>query len=1312
MKGQSKRFVNHMGKAYDTEMGKKVSDSIGFFDLWRYSTASERGLTVLGVLISWLTSAALIAAVLVYGEFTALFVARHKADASTGHARLLPWFGGGRALPAGNRTLHMDALVEDSLAFLWASIAVMALQVTSAGLAVFLANTAANTMISRLRWRLLRAVIRQEIAFFDTNTTMNFAATLTEDMDKLKGGVGEHVVMTSYLLGTVVLGGGLALAYGWQLTLVGLSVVPVAVAVAATVAKYQTRCSAREVTAYGAAGRVVEEALAGIRTVRAYGGEEYEVQCYSEALRPAAAEARRRGLLAGAGAGLGWLLTYALNALVFGYGAALIVRDMDLPPDQQQYHPGVMVTILFCTFMAAQNIAMCHPHLEIFSTARGAARTVFPLLQRRSRIDALQEGGARPAGFKGDIQFNNLYFNYPSRPDVKVLRGLTLSVKAGETVALVGGSGCGKSTLLQLLQRMYEPESGNITVDGRPLKDLDLHHFRTSIGVVGQEPVLFSGTIRDNITIGLTDVSEADVIAAATTAHAHQFITKLADGYDTELGERGAQLSGGQKQRIAIARAVLRRPGILLLDEPTSALDPAAERSVQAALDAASAGRTTLVVSHRLQTIENADRIVYMEQGAVLEQGTHSELINKQGLYYKLHAHHTAHKSLSAVPAAEEDDDVVPAQDHRDHFRRSYSRQSGIRASRSSRGAGGVAAARPASCVPADYSAVAEPQETEEEQAEDASSVSMWQLLKLNGPEWPLLAGGGVASALVGATMPMFALLFAKVYGMFASSDAAEILQRSQLYAGLFAGVAALCGLVTFLQAWLFTRAGSRLTDRLREMTFRNFLLQEQGWFDEPANSVGALCARLAADCAAVQGATGTRLGTVLQGASTMIIGIGLAMPYSWKMTLVSLVSVPAVIGGIYLEGYVTKRAEVKERQALEHAARIATEAVLNVRTVQSLGVESTLLSRYQSALRAGGLPALSRAVRGAVYGLCLCAPTLGYAVSLAYGGYLIAREGLQYEYAILVSEALIYGAWMLAEALSFAPSFAAARRAGARIVAALARQPAVLSEPTAVDDPHWEVRGDVKYSNIHFRYPTRPNVPVLQGLQLELEAGTTLALVGGSGCGKSTLMHLLMRSYDPDQGHVELDGRDIKRSVPLQRVRGALALVQQEPTVFARSIRDNIAYGAWGAGSRPGDVSMERVVAAAQQADLHQFVTTLPLGYATQLGGAGAAALSGGQKQRVALARALCRAPRLLLLDEATSALDAGTERAVQASLEAAAAGRTTIMIAHRLSTVARADSIAVVDKGVIAERGTHEQLVRRRGLYWNLLQQQDGLH
>jgi ABC-type multidrug transport system fused ATPase/permease subunit len=294
-----------------------------------------------------------------------------------------------------------------------------------------------------------------------------------------------------------------------------------------------------------------------------------------------------------------------------------------------------------------------------FSKARTAAAAIFGLLDRRPLIDSSDEGGRKLATVEGRIVFRDVHFKYPNRPDVPVLRGLSLAVEPGKTLALVGGSGCGKSTVIALLERFYDPASGQVMVDGVDVRDLNLRWLREQIGLVGQEPILFATTILENIRYGKPDATLAEVEAAAREANAHAFVSELPEGYNTQVGEKGAQvrrarrchcvavprltcgalrwgdgqLSGGQKQRIAIARALVRNPRILLLDEATSALDSQSEKVVQEALDRARQGRASIVIAHRLSTIQDADQIAYVQEGVIAELGTHAELLAREGLY-------------------------------------------------------------------------------------------------------------------------------------------------------------------------------------------------------------------------------------------------------------------------------------------------------------------------------------------------------------------------------------------------------------------------------------------------------------------------------------------------------------------------------------------------------------------------------------------------------------------------------------------------------------------------------------------------------
>ncbi|GBP95551.1 Multidrug resistance protein 1, partial [Eumeta japonica] len=537
--------------------------------------------------------------------------------------------------------------------------------------------------------------------------------------------------------------------------------------------------------------------------------------------------------------------------------------------------------------MATQSITLCVPHGESFAAARAAATNIYKILERIPMIDSLSPSGETPPRVRGEIALDDVYFNYPSRPDVKILKGLSLRVKPGETVALVGSSGCGKSTILQLVQRLYDPQSGSVKIDGRDIKNLNLSWLRATLGVVGQEPVLFRGTIHENIAIGTPNATRENVQKVAEMAFAHDFITHLSDAYDTMIGERGASLSGGQKQRIAIARSLLRDPAILLLDEATSALDPHSEKQVQAALDRACVGRTTLVVSHRLSTIVNASRIICMDQGIIVEQGTHEELMKAKGSYWKLVTTGNEGKEPDVIETVPEEEENVkePALQSRVDIKRRFHDWMTPRGSISSVMSTGLQNFA--------YNIESDSEDSDKEDDERIPPVNDWQLLKLNGPEWPLLVVGSIAAFIQGACFPMFALLFGLAIGVFAYEDNARTLRDSAVFSGMFIVIAAVAGVTMCLQSVTFTTAGLKMTTRLRVQCFSSYLKQEIGYFDRAKNAVGSLCARLSGDAAEVQGATGLRIGLIIQGVSSVSVGFIMGCCYSWKLTFVGAAFLP-----------------------------------------------------------------------------------------------------------------------------------------------------------------------------------------------------------------------------------------------------------------------------------------------------------------------------------------------------------------------------------------------------------------------------------
>uniref|UniRef100_A0A182FDS3 ABC-type xenobiotic transporter n=1 Tax=Anopheles albimanus TaxID=7167 RepID=A0A182FDS3_ANOAL len=1259
---------------FTKSQAKDDSQAVSYFKLFRFATCGEICATLVGILLASMASLGLPYGVILYGEFTTLLVDRTIGIGKSTDTAILSIFGGGRVLINATEEENSAAILEDAKAFGLGVVAVTILQFIFATLSVDCINRSAQRQISRIRHLFLQAVLRQDMTWYDLNSDDSFAVRITDsDLDKLKEGIGEKLSIFTYLVMSFVISVIFSFFYGWKLTLVILSCAPIIILATAFVAKMQSTLTEKELKAYSSAGAVAEEVLGSIRTVVAFGGERKELDRYRERLTSAEYNGRRKGLFSGIGGGIMWFIIYCCYALAFWYGISLILEDRG--KDVKDYTPAVLIIVLFGVLAGAQNLGLSSPHLEAFSTAKGSAATIFSVIDRVPVIDSLGDAGLRPGKVLGNIKFSNVFFRYPARNDVQVLQGLNLEIETGQTVALVGPSGCGKSTCLQLIQRLYDPLSGYVTIDGTNVSELNIGWLRSMIGVVGQEPVLFATTIAENIRYGNPEASQGEIERAAKIANCHSFIMKLPNGYGTMIGERGAQLSGGQKQRIAIARALVRNPKILLLDEATSALDPSSERRVQDALERASKGRTTLVVSHRLSTITNADKIVYIDKGVVMEQGTHEQLMASGGLYYDLVIASGSPKSADA-----DDGDVTLAKSS------SSMRHDSVEEAESSD----------------DESESGKSDAKNEEEQEEVYPVSLMRLLKLNAPEWPYILFGCSAAIVVGASFPAFAVLFGEMYGILSVADPEYVKEESNFYSLLFLLLGLITGLGTFFQTYLFNIAGVRLTSRLRQKSFKAIISQEMAWFDESRNAVGALCARLSGDCASVQGATGTRIGSLLQAASTICIGVGISFFYSWNLTLVSIVAIPVTLASITLESRYMESSGLKEKQSQEGATRLAVEAISNIRTVASLGQERHVLDRYsKETVKIDEACRKKTRLRGTVFALGQVMPFAGYGLALFYGGKLVSEKELEYKDVIKVSEALIFGAWMLGQALAYAPNVNSAILSAGRLMKLLDRTPRMHNPSTSYHPLSQRTEGDIKFTDVEFRYPTRPTIPVLQGLNLDIGKGKTVALVGPSGCGKSTCIQMLLRYYDPDSGKVDIDGIT-STDYSLNRIRSQMGLVSQEPVLFDRTIAENIAYG-----DNTREIPMPEVLEAAKMANIHEFIINLPKGYDTSLGTKGAQ-LSGGQKQRIAIARALVRNPRVLLLDEATSALDNQSEKIVQNALDHARTGRTCIIIAHRLTTIQNADLICVIQNGVVVESGTHDELLTANRIYAKLYQMQ----
>uniref|UniRef100_A0A3Q3EZW1 Bile salt export pump n=1 Tax=Labrus bergylta TaxID=56723 RepID=A0A3Q3EZW1_9LABR len=1125
--------------------------------------------------------------------------------------------------------------------------------------------TSAAKQIQLIRRIYFSKVMRMEIGWFDCTSVGELNTRLSDDINKINDAIADQVAIFLQRFTTFVCGFCIGFVKGWKLTLVIVAASPLIGLGAGLM--FVAKLTGMELQAYAKAGAVADEVLSSIRTVAAFGGELKEVKRYDRNLISAQRLGIRKGLFMGFFTGYMWLIIFLCYGLAFWYGSSLVV-------DTEEYTPGTLLQVFFGVLIAAMNLGQASPCLEAFASGRGAATIIFETIDREPEIDCLSEAGYKLDRVKGDIEFHNVSFYYPSRPDVKILDQLSVAVKSGETTAFVGPSGAGKSTAIQLIQRFYDPKEGMVTLDGHDIRGLNIQWLRSLIGIVEQEPVLFATTIAENIRYGRPGVSMKDIIAATKEANAYNFIMDLPQKFDTLVGEGGGQMSGGQKQRIAIARALVRNPRILLLDMATSALDNESEAVVQEALDKVRLGRTTISIAHRLSTIKNADVIVGFEHGRAVEKGNHNELLERKGVYFTL------------VTLQSQGDKAL-----NDKARQTFLKNSILtrkfflyRASIRQRSRSQLSNLIPESSV-----------EEEEELIEPAPVA---RILKYNIPEWPYMLFGSFGAAINGGVNPVYSLLFSQILATFSVTD--PVVQRREIdgICLFFVMVGVVSFFTQMLQGYAFSKSGELLTRRLRRLGFHAMLGQEIGWFDDHKNSPGALTTRLATDASQVQGATGSQIGMIVNSLTNIGVAVIMSFYFSWKLTMLILCFLPFIaLSGGFQAKMLTGFAK-EDKIAMEAAGQISGEALNNIRTIAGLGKERNFVELYEAQLESPYRAALKKAnVYGGCYGFSQCVVFLTNSASYRFGGYLVRQEGLHFSLVFRVISAIVTSGTALGRASSYTPDYAKAKISAARFFQLLDRVPQISVYSDKGDK--WDnFKGNLDFIDCNFTYPTRPDIQVLNGLNVSVKQGQTLAFVGSSGCGKSTSVQLLERFYDPDHGRVLIDGHDSTRvNVPF--LRSKIGIVSQEPILFDCSIAENIKYG-----DNMREIGMNEVMSAAKKAQLHDFVMSLPEKYDTNVGAQGSQ-LSRGQKQRIAIARAIIRDPKILLLDEATSALDTESEKTVQEALDKAREGRTCIVIAHRLSTIQNSDMIAVMSRGFLMEKGTHDQLMALKGAYYKLV-------
>ncbi|KAF9636608.1 putative abc multidrug transporter protein [Lasiodiplodia theobromae] len=1137
-------------------------------------------------------------------------------------------------------------------------------------------------VVRRLRTRYLRALLRQEAAYFDTMPAGEVAARLDGDLHTIQQGVSEKVGIYVASVSNFITAYIVAFVVDSRLAVILFALVPAYYAMV-HIGKYFSQKYSKTVDAAVAeASSIAAESLSNIQVVQAFRLESRLETIFADHLLKAQPAAVRRFIAAAIQLGFLFFVAHTANSVSVWLGSGQIA---DSVVNDTGFTFGRVYTCLLVLINASFMLTQVSPFLNIFSSAATASTKLLETIDRASHIDGTSDyhGEIPSTPFRGAIDFSSVTFTYPSRPAAKVLDSLTLSIAANQTTAIVGSSGSGKSTLASLIPRIYDVDSGTITLDDAPLSSLNARWLRSHVAIVEQNPSLFDVSIVENIAFGLVGSARpghsllqecvADgglglvaetvrkqgtslelaasgsataktvvrlVMDAARRAGVLDFAGTLEHGMATAVGPGGSRLSGGQKQRVAIARALVRDAPLLILDEATSALDSASEKAIQAALEEVCRGRTIIMIAHRLATVKNADKIIAMAKGKVVEEGTYDELLAKGGLFAGLEEKQNNSKS---------------------------------------------------------------PQHTSTDKAPSFLTTFV-EVVSMARPWRTYVLTGILAATIVGCSHSGEALIFGNMIGhLTPCRGEAAVRWAGVFFSRLFFLLAIANFSANVIRGTSFGYVAEKVLFKTRILTLRSLLHHDVSWHESAGRTPDNLLAQLTTDTNSLSGMTGSVLGIAYSIVVSLGLGIVLAHIVAWKIAIVLLATVPVLLAAGFMRLRALAQFHEKHAKAFNQSVAVAKEAVDRIQTVAAFALEDLSLRVYGRALRAPYAATLRGIVTSNFWlALSFSVTNLIYALAYWWGAKQTANGNYTQTQFFVVLPALLFSAQSCGQFFSLAPDISRAAVAARRILGLIDDMPPAAPSAEVLDELGGGNRPlnaglgvSVSFEDVRFAYPSRPNVPVLKGLDISVSPNQFVALTGPSGSGKSTAFALLERFYRPTSGSVKLDGKDVASGTDAS-FRDDIALVPQASVLFDGSVAFNIGLGA-PVGVR---VSRADIEAACMAANIHDTIMSLPEGYNTRCGRNGSQ-FSGGQLQRLSIARALLRKPRLLLLDEPTSALDAESERIWQTTLNRISRDMTVMVIAHRLATIRKADKIFLIDGGRCVDSGSHDELLVRNEAY-----------
>jgi len=1292
-------MVDTNPKPITTEMGPKDENAqllpkivedvpkITFLSIFHDTSVMERLLMLLGIASALGSGCGLPLFALVFGDLTNSF---------------------GPPAPGEAATSVQDIAAEKSPYFIYIGIGVFG--TLSFAMAVYL--SLCELISCRIRKSYFSALLRQEVGWFDVLNPNELASRVSMDTQTIQKGIGESIPTFFMSIATVIAGFIMGFTRGWELTLVLMGALPFIALAGGLFAYVLASIKHLGDVAYIHASGIAEQSLNAMKTVKALCSEDFELANFTVELKKGVRVVKRFGIFAGISIGFLFFCFFSDNGLAFWFGSVLIEDQRENVVAGRPYNLGDVMTIFICIMMGSMILSQVPPPIKSFVQAKDSGANIFYVINRKPKIETNDQTKKICDKAYGEIFFKDVEFAYPTRPELLVLKKVNIEILKNKKTAFVGESGSGKSTLVALLERFYDPTSGGIFLDGTDIRQFNLHSLRKKIGYVGQEPVMFSGTIKDNLLYGKENATDEELMDALKQAEAYNFVMNKDKKLDTFIGVSGGQLSGGQKQRLAIARAILKNPPILLLDEATSALDRENEMAIQKTLDSIAGGRTTIVVAHRLTTIQDADRIYVMSNGEVAEYGTHQELLNLHGKYEALvklqltQKEEEGKKNKATDPTME----IVlkknasystsfkdPHQkEEMDKMRESVEKQRKEEIERLKKtGELNKRSKRVFRRLFTDY------------------------ILK----HWCICLSAYSCSMISGAIQPLMAILMGNIMEqlVYISYPDTKAHARDQidLLAGMFVVLGTGALITNAISSFLYTFLGEKISMELKTKTFDITLRREMSYFDKSENNPGIISSRISFETQNINRLISSFFYVIFNGVGAFVCGIILSLFYSWQIALLAIGLSPVLIVGQYFQGKI-HTGFAKSEEAYNEAGAIVMEAAINIRTVYSFCSEETFIRKFNEKINQPMLEAHRKGIiSGVGFGLSQMLMFGFFAVMFYVAAVLQTTQGLSMKDFFIAFFAIMQAAQATGATSNFLPDVGESIISAEKIFEILdAKKFENYTKPANLQGK--EFKGRISVKNIWFKYPNVEKY-LFEDFSLEIPSGKKIAFVGPSGCGKSTLFQLLMNFYPVERGDILIDDVSIY-DMDVKQLRELYGVVSQEPTLFQGTVAYNIKYNS--------NANMDEIRKAAEQANALKFIESNQfdvveetanamknpqknlkntqvepknsgMGFDRQVGSKGGQ-ISGGQKQRIAIARAIIKNPKILLLDEATSALDAQNEAIVQESLNNIMIGKTSVVIAHRISTVKDSEEILMFGDGKIVERGKYEDLVAKMGVFY----------